>query len=134
MAEISQVACLLADRAQAVCEHLLPNGRREGHEWRIGSLAGEPGQSLGIRLTGDKAGIWSDFNGGASGDLLDLWAGVKRVPLATALDEARAWPGLERPALQPPVEPTWTRPPKPPCPKPPARGRDYPPEDRKERK
>src|SRR3546814_1105757 len=69
--------------------------------------------------------MWSDFNGGASGDLLDLWAGVKRVPLATALDEARAWLGIERPALQRPVERTWTRPPKPQCQKPQARVLDY---------
>lgn len=130
MADISEVSRLLASRAQAVCEKLLPNGRREGHEWRIGSLAGEPGQSLGVHLTGEKAGVWSDFNGGATGDLLDLWAEVRRAPLATALDEARNWLGVERPALTRPVERSWTRPPKPACQKPQGRVRDYLTEDR----
>ena len=46
------VATMLADRIEPLVHELLPGGRREGQEFRVGSIAGEPGQSLGIRLTG----------------------------------------------------------------------------------
>lgn len=53
-----------------------PQGRREGHEFCVGSINGEAGQSLRIRLTGEKAGVWSDFSsdGEAGGDLISLYA------------------------------------------------------------
>ena len=53
----SQIAEVLAENAQFVAEYLYPEGKQSGHEWRVGSLAGEEGQSLGIRLTGTKAGV-----------------------------------------------------------------------------
>lgn len=54
-----------------------PQGQREGHEFCVGSRAGEAGQSLRIRLTGDKAGVWSDFSDGeAGGDLISLYSFV----------------------------------------------------------
>lgn len=52
-----------------------PQGLREGHEFCIGSRSGEAGQSLRIRLDGEKAGVWSDFSadGEAGGDLISLY-------------------------------------------------------------
>lgn len=43
----SQIAQRLADRVIDVAHHLLPGGKREGSEWRVGSVNGEKGQSLG---------------------------------------------------------------------------------------
>ena len=60
-ATVTEIARMLADRSQTVAELLLPNGHRESGEWRAGSTAGERGQSLGVHLTGEKAGVWSDF-------------------------------------------------------------------------
>ena len=54
----------LAARVDGLVRDLLPGGHREGHEWRCGSVAGEPGNSLGVHLTGSKAGVWSDFSAG----------------------------------------------------------------------
>ena len=54
-------------RLEGLLRQLFPNGRRVGGEFRIGSLAGEKGESLGIRLTGPKAGVWADFATGESG-------------------------------------------------------------------
>ena len=85
MADITQVKRMLADRAQSVAEMLLPNGRKDGPEWRVGSVNGEKGQSLGVHLHGDKAGIWSDFSTGDTGDLLDLWQAVKDGDLKRAM-------------------------------------------------
>src|SRR5690606_28528321 len=97
MADITQVKRMLADRAQSVAEMLLPGGRKEGSEWRAGSVSGEKGQSLGVHLSGAKAGIWQDFATGEGGDLLDLWVACKGGTLAEALDAARAWLGVTRP-------------------------------------
>ena len=54
MTDIVELKRMLVARAQAVAEHLLPAGKREGHEWRVGSVDGEPGQSLGVHLTGER--------------------------------------------------------------------------------
>lgn len=125
MADISEVKRLLASRAQAVAEYLLPGGRKEGGEWRAGSTAGEKGQSLGVHLAGPKAGVWADFASGEGGDLLDLWQAVHRVSLVQALDEARTWLGVERPTLQRPARPEFTRPEKPKCRVPSEAVKDY---------
>ncbi|KKK75084.1 hypothetical protein LCGC14_2877310 [marine sediment metagenome] len=58
---VREIAGMLADRAEVLCGQLLPAGRRHGSEWRVGSVAGEPGKSLGVCLRGAKAGVWADF-------------------------------------------------------------------------
>jgi twinkle protein len=63
----------LAEEAEKTARYLFPNGRREGQEWRIGSVNGDKGKSLGIHLSGSKAGVWADFATGETGDLLGLW-------------------------------------------------------------
>jgi twinkle protein len=125
MADILEVKRALARQAQSVAEYLLPQGRKEGSEWRVGSIGGERGKSLGVHLSGLKAGVWSDFSSGEGGDLLDLWCATKGLQLPEALTEARKWLGMESP--QPYREPvrTYTRPPKPKCGIPQARVLDY---------
>ena len=68
---VSEISNLLAGHAEDICREMLPNGRRDGSEWRCGSVNGEAGDSLGIHLVGEKAGTWSDFAGltGNGGDL-----------------------------------------------------------------
>lgn len=125
MTDITKIRDGLAARAQSVAEKLLPNGKKEGHEWRAGSIDGEKGQSLGVRLTGQKAGVWCDFSTGETGDLIDLWVATRRCGLSEAITEARDWLGLERPkaAFQP--KKTYSKPPKPKCQTPQGRVRDY---------
>jgi twinkle protein len=55
-----EVAQLLADRASEVAAHLLPGGKKHGAEWKSGSVSGEAGQSLSVRLSGAKKGVWAD--------------------------------------------------------------------------
>ena len=115
MTDIVEVKRMLADRAQAVAEMLLPNGRKEAQEWRVGSTGGEKGQSLGVHLSGAKAGIWSDFTTGEGGDLLDLWVAVKGGTLGDALDAARAWLGVTRQKPYREPQNNYQRPQKPAC-------------------
>lgn len=87
----------LAGNALGVCQYLVPNGRKDGNEWRLGGTDGSPGKSMAVHLTGDKAGVWADFASGEGGDLIDLWRAVRGLDLIPALDEIRDWLGVERP-------------------------------------
>lgn len=113
MTDIVELKRKMAGQVQAIAEHLLPAGKRDGHEWRAGSVQGDAGQSLGVHLSGPKAGVWKDFSTDEGGDLIDLWMASRRLDLPKALDEIRAWLGVEKPKLHRPVRPTWKRPPTP---------------------
>jgi twinkle protein len=89
--EISQQ---LAQRTEDVARLLFPEGTRYGAEWCIGNISGDQGKSLKIHLTGNKAGIWSDFSTGDSGDLLDLWALKRNLSIVEALKECSVYLGL----------------------------------------
>jgi hypothetical protein len=90
-----ELARMLAQRAPALAAELFPRGRKDGPEWRVGSLAGEAGQSLAVRLTGAKAGVWQDFASGEGGDALDLAAAVLcGGDTGEAMKWARRWLGL----------------------------------------
>ena len=93
---ISEVSAMLAGRIDALARELLPAGRRDGHEWRCGGVDGAPGRSLGVHLSGGKAGVWADFSTGETGDALDLVAAVLfRGDVSEAFRWARQWLGLE---------------------------------------
>jgi putative DNA primase/helicase len=69
----------VADAALQSIDKLLgdwfPNGVVDGQEFCVGSASGEAGKSLRVRLTGNKAGYWSDFSGDEVGrDLISLYA------------------------------------------------------------
>lgn len=126
MTDITQVKTLLAQSAQSVAEMLLPGGRKDGSEWRAGSIRGEKGDSLGVHLSGPKAGIWQDFaNPDDHGDLLDLWCACKGLSLSEALDDACRWLGIERQQAFNEPRPAYTRPPKPNVTKPKGKVLDY---------
>jgi twinkle protein len=125
MGDILAVKQALQSRAQAVAEFLLPGGRRDGSEWRAGSISGESGKSLGVHLAGDKAGIWADFATGETGDLLDLWMLSHHLTLSEALDRAREFCGMVRPEPAIGMRKEYVRPPKPKCTKPTDEVLDY---------
>jgi len=49
---------------ESLCMEWFPAGKKDGHEFRVGSLNGEPGSSLSVNLT---TGRWADFAGDAKG-------------------------------------------------------------------
>jgi len=72
---IKDLARMLASDALNVARYLLPNGKREGHEYVVGDVSGVPGSSLSINVSkGTKAGLWKDFATQEGGDLVELWA------------------------------------------------------------
>ncbi len=103
---------MLAGQALPLAQHLLPGGRKEGHEWVHPSLTGTSQRSLSVHLTGRKAGVWSDFASGEKGDALDLVATVLCAGSITdALEWARNWLGLTATA-GPEIKPRQAPPPR----------------------
>lgn len=98
--DAKELSDLLARNAASVAEYLLPRGKKVSGEWKVGSIAGEPGQSLSVRLTGAKAGTWKDFAAGHGGDLLDLWAAVRGLSIAEAMKEAKSYLGVRESTLR----------------------------------
>jgi phage/plasmid primase-like uncharacterized protein len=96
----ADVARRLAQQAEAVCRHYLPNGFRTGRYWHAGDVANSAGQSLYVRLAGPSAGKWTDAATGEHGDLLDLIARNQNLPLKDAIDEARRFLACPQPEAQ----------------------------------
>ena len=109
----TEIARRLSREAEAVCQHYLSNGRRQGRYWTVGDIENTPGSSLYVRLSGPDygpgaAGKWSDAATGEHGDLLDLIAANRNLDtLRDALDEARRFLSLPRPD-PPPRQPALT--------------------------
>lgn len=122
--DFAAVARELNARAEQLVPQWLPNGRRDGHEWKVGSLAGEAGKSLSINL---RTGVWADFaSDEKGGDLLSLYAAIEGLsmleaarrladdyrltPLTAAPDSVPAQPkskeprSLWRPVMPPPAD------------------------------
>ena len=104
----------MAGDAAAIAQYLLPNGKRKAGEWTAGSVSGDAGQSLSVRLTGAKAGVWADFATGEGGDLIDLWAACRGMSVAEAMREAKQYMGI-RDNLPEREKKTFKRPAKPQC-------------------
>jgi putative DNA primase/helicase len=104
------------DRALPILESLsrewFPQGHKEGHEFKIGSLSGEPGRSMSINL---RTGAWKDFASDAGGsDPISLLAAIRSVSMADAARElgGRLSTGLASRGVSAPPKPddapTWT--------------------------
>lgn len=105
--EISQH---LSRCAEDIARYLLPEGKKQGSEWSVGSVHGEAGDSLKVHLTGDKAGVWCDFATGDKGDLLDLWAMVRHLKLSEAIKEAACYLGISFPQFDAYKRPNFVKP------------------------
>lgn len=95
LASAADISAALSDRILKLVQELLPDGHRDGREWRVGNVHGEPGSSLAVHLVGPKAGVWHDFATGESGDALDLVRAWLDVEMGAALAWSRRWLGLE---------------------------------------
>jgi putative DNA primase/helicase len=70
---------------ESLVREWFPAGRREGHEFKIGSLSGDPGRSLSVNLV---TGVWKDFSSDAGGsDPISLLAALRNIPMGDAARE-----------------------------------------------
>ncbi|MEV4934405.1 DUF7146 domain-containing protein [Sphingobium sp. LSP13-1-1.1] len=91
--DVREIEQLLRADAERLAWELLPACRRDGHYLVIGSLAGEPGQSLKINVDGPNRGMWTDFSqssgsGFLGGDCLHL---IRLVLFNGEMGEAIKW-------------------------------------------
>lgn len=110
MMTAKDIARQLAQRAEEIACYLLPNGKKDGSEWRVGNVHGDQGKSLGVHLTGAKAGVWCDFSAGGSGDLLDLWALKRSLTIPEAMKEVMGYLGITLPQFAPQRSPKFVKP------------------------
>lgn len=110
----SELSQRMASDAAAIAQFLLPNGKRQSGEWKVGGISGEEGKSLSVRLSGAKAGVWADFASGESGDLLDLWAATRGLSVSQAMAEAKQYLGI-RDTMPERETKAYKRPSKPQC-------------------
>jgi len=82
---------------ETLCGTLLPNGKKKGSEWKVGSLEGEEGASLSVHLTGEKTGVWCDFATGDSGDAIDLICKMRGIQMGEAIDWLHDYLGVSEP-------------------------------------
>jgi twinkle protein len=108
---VTEIVDLLKGRAEEIARYLLPNGRLVGREWEVGSIAGEPGRSCKVCVSGDKVGVWADYAAGQSGDLLDLWREVRGYGSnKETLAEVKKYLGIKEPRFERPPKKTYNRP------------------------
>lgn len=87
------LASALLDRAEALVAQWLPGGKREGREYKCGSLSGGAGSSCSVNLTN---GRWSDFaTDEKGGDLIALYAAINGLDMGAAAVQLARELGLE---------------------------------------
>lgn len=86
----------LTGQIEEVLAYLLPNGQKHGGEYTVGSINGEQGKSLSVRIRGANAGIWKDFaDDSKGGDLLDLWSACRGLSFFETITEVKEYLGIE---------------------------------------
>lgn len=86
---------MLASRVSSVVGFLLPGGKEVKGDWVCGDVSGQPGRTLTVHMQGPHVGKWIDWaNQDHKGDLLDLWAASKAIPLPEAIKEAKDYLGI----------------------------------------
>lgn len=86
--DFGRLASDLLAQAESLVPSWLPEGKRQGREWVVGSVRGEAGESLKINL--DK-GIWHEFAAGEGGkDLISLYAAIHGMKQGDAAKELGA--------------------------------------------
>lgn len=97
----ADIAAMLRSNAEQVGRMVFPQAVKAGNFLCVGSILGEPGDSLKIRLSGPKAGTWADYarsegEPGGMGDMLKLLElTVGGGDLKRAIDEAKRFLSLD---------------------------------------
>ena len=62
-----------------VLAYLFPKGKVKGKQFIIGDVDGNPGKSMVVELEGPNSGMWFDFATSEGGNIVELWACVKKI-------------------------------------------------------
>jgi hypothetical protein len=78
---------LQRERILDLVKIFFPQAHREGNEYKLGSVSDEKGNSLGVRLTGPRAGLWHDRATGEGGDFVELLRANRGLSFLEAVGE-----------------------------------------------
>lgn len=82
--ELAAISAMLQDRVEDLAPILLPEGRREGHDWRAGTHGGRS-----IRLRGAHRGVYRDFSAGGKGS--DMLGAIADLLCSGSMRDAITW-------------------------------------------
>lgn len=96
LVDLGELVQQLTDRIDSLVPLLLPAGRQHGPEYVDAATSkGGLGDSLSVRMSGARKGVWAHFSANRGGDLLDLIAYVRTGGnKADAIRWAKDWLGL----------------------------------------
>ena len=97
MITVTEISRRLAQRAESVCQMLLPGGRQVKNLYVCGNIHGGEGDSLRVAIDGHYAGNWKDWATDEHGDLLDLWRLVRNLSPGESVQQAKAFLGITDP-------------------------------------
>jgi hypothetical protein len=109
--DLEAIARRLRDSANTWVPGMFPHGRRQGDEWRLANIQGDPPRQSGscvIMLRGEHAGDWHDFDGGDGGGPLSTLAhgtGLTDRALFAHAADMTGWTGEGPPRREPPPPP-----------------------------
>src|SRR5260221_3135010 len=72
MIDTERLQQIVRENIERLCREFFPLGVRDGAEWKIADTSGAKGNSLGICLAAEKAGVWHDRATGQGGQFADL--------------------------------------------------------------
>lgn len=81
--DFSSIKHTLRPCIETIVKNLYPSGKKVGTEYRVGSIYGEPGDSMSINL---ETGVWKDFaeDGTGGSDIIALYATLRNLNMADA--------------------------------------------------
>ncbi len=95
MIDTQKLREVVASNIERLCQHFFPNGRKESGEWKIADTSGAEGNSLGISLSADKAGVWRDRATDESGNFVQLLERNRNLLFLEAVDEISRYLGVD---------------------------------------
>jgi putative DNA primase/helicase len=80
---------------EKLCGHFFPGGKKENGEWKLGDVSGAKGNSLGICLSAEKAGMWVDRASADKGNFTQLLMRSRNLTFPGAADEIGRFLGVD---------------------------------------
>jgi hypothetical protein len=95
MIDTHKLGEVVAFNIETLCQHFFPAGKKENSEWKLGDVSGTEGNSLGICLSADKAGVWRDRATGDKGNFVKLLERNRNLTFPQAAEEISRFVGID---------------------------------------
>jgi len=70
--DAAEVKAAISHKLDRIIKDIFPKAKKDGREFRIGSLSGDEGKSMSISTDPTKMGAWYDHNGSGEGDIFNI--------------------------------------------------------------